>query len=71
MAKGGCMVKGVCMVNGCVCGEGGGCMVCTPPMRYDRSMRGRYASYWNAFLFFTKVEFQYQGKWSRLNNQAT
>ena len=31
----------------------GGVHVMHPPrtMRYGRSMRGRYASYWNAFLF--------------------
>ena len=38
------------MVKGGVHGEGGVCVVCTPPTRCSRSMRGRYASYWNAFL---------------------
>ena len=38
--------------GGCVWQRGGMCMVCTPPStRYCWSMRGRYASYWNAFLF--------------------
>ena len=38
--RGACMVKGACVV------KGGG-------MRsmHGRSLRGRYASYWNAFLF--------------------
>ena len=26
--------------------------------RYGRSMRGRYASYWNAFLFYMKITLQ-------------
>ena len=44
--RGACMMKGVCMAKG----------VC---MGYDeiRSMSGRYASYWNAFLWiFMKRE---------------
>ena len=39
--------KGVCVVaGGCMCSCGGACV------GYDeiRSMSGRYASYWNAFL---------------------
>ena len=41
MVAGGCGCEGVCMVAGGVC------------VGYDkiRSMSGRYASYWNAFLF--------------------
>ena len=44
------------MHGGGVCGGGhawqGACMPRMPPdtTRYGRSMRGRYASYWNAFL---------------------
>ena len=38
MVKGACMAKGGMHGKGGVCGEGG------------RSLRGRYASYWNAFL---------------------
>ena len=51
--------RGACVVVGGVCGCEGACMV--EGMRggrgacagYDerRSMSGRYASYWNAFLF--------------------
>ena len=42
---------GACVVKGGMRGERGeACVVCMPPMRYGRSMRGRYASYWNAFL---------------------
>ena len=54
MAKGGtCMAKG-----GSMHGEGGACMVCTShSMRYGQSMRGRYASYWNAFLFLSRSIF--------------
>ena len=46
--------------RGGVCGKRGACMVkgghawyAPPPIptRYGRSLRGRYASYWNAFLF--------------------
>ena len=50
--------RGACVVGACMAWQG----VCvvgdvhathTPPntMRYGRSMHGRYASYWNAFLF--------------------
>ena len=48
--KGVCMVEGACMAGG-MCYRGG---IHTPPthtMRYGRSMRWRYASYWNAFLY--------------------
>ena len=63
--RGACMVEGGCMEGG-VCGKGA-CMVwghawhwgmCGGggdlPGRYHeiRSMNGRYASYWIAFLFF-------------------
>ena len=60
----GLYMVGVCMVGGMHGGgsmHGGGnawwgaCMLCMPPGRYYghgiRSMSGRYASYWNAFLF--------------------
>ena len=59
----GACVVGACIVGGhawqgtCVAGghvSQGACMPCTPrpdTTRYGRSMRGRYASYWNAFLF--------------------
>ena len=54
-----------CMAGGCACQGGhnwqgghvwqGSMHAMHPPhthtMRYVRSMRGRYASYWNAFLF--------------------
>ena len=51
--------RGVCMAKGGMRGEGGGvhgeggCAWYAPPRppRYGRSLRGRYASYWNAFLF--------------------
>ena len=62
MAKGGawwrgaCMVKGACVAKGGMHGEGRACVECTPTStRYSRSMRGRYASYWNAFLLFLVV----------------
>ena len=33
---------------------------CVPPQRIlDRSMGGRYASYWNAFLFFKNILLSY------------
>ena len=34
------------------------CVACLPSPRYYeiRSMSGRYASYWNAFLFFENVK---------------
>ena len=40
-------LQGACMVVGGMCGGRGACV------GYDeiRSMSGRYASYWNAFLF--------------------
>ena len=46
---------------GGVCGEGGhawqkgGMHGKGGGERYGRSMRGRYASYWNAFLFKVKI----------------
>ena len=48
--KGGaCVMKGVCVAKG-------ECVPCTPPSRdttwYSRSMRGRYTSYWNAYLLW-------------------
>ena len=47
--EGACMMGG--MHGGGVHGRGA-CMPHTPDTtRYGRSMRGRYASYWNAFLF--------------------
>ena len=55
--EGGCAWRrGVCMAKGAVHGEGGVHGLQPPPpgsvtTRYGRSMRGRYASYWNAFLF--------------------
>ena len=42
---------GMCAEGGACVAKGGACVVCTPPTRYGRSLRGRYASYWNAFLF--------------------
>ena len=51
--RGACMVGGqVCMAGGHVGGMHGGGHAC-PPTHYEtlRSMRARYASYWNAFLF--------------------
>ena len=65
--QGVCMSQGVCMV-GCVCGrghawQGGMCdrgHAChahpSNTMRYGQSMRGQYAYYWNAFLFFNVFE---------------
>ena len=60
-----CGKGGACMVKGGMHGKRGACVVkggcawrkwghvwyAPPPMRYGRSLRGRYASYWNAFLF--------------------
>ena len=56
---GGCAWQGACMVGGMHVGhvwqEGHAWHTRPPPRpdttRYGRSMRGRYASYWNAFLF--------------------
>ena len=48
--------RGICVAGGCMAGgvhgRGHACHTHHPPhtMRYGRSMRGRYASYWNAFL---------------------
>ena len=51
---GGMHGREACVV-GDVSGRGWACMPCMPPSRYYgygiRSMSGRYASYWNAFLF--------------------
>ena len=58
--EGACMVVGcVCMVaglQGCVCMVGGHVWLSGACIGYDEiwSMSGRYASYWNAFSFFTK-----------------
>ena len=57
---------GVCASGGCVCFPGGVCLggmrVTHPPWpdttRYGRSMSGRYASYRNAFLFYSHIGFQ-------------
>ena len=40
-----------CRVGGACVAQGGGHAWYAPPPRYGRSLRGRYASYWNAFLF--------------------
>ena len=46
--------RGACMAGRGVCVAGRACMIRTPPGRYYgygiRSMSGRYAPYWNAFL---------------------
>ena len=50
--------QGACMVaTGCVHGCGGACVAAGACMGYDeiRSMSGRYASYWNAFLCLMKL----------------
>ena len=49
---GGCAWQGACVAEGGVCGRGCACHTRPPPntTRYGRSMRGRYASYWNTFL---------------------
>ena len=54
MCGGGHAWQGVCVVGVCMVGG-----VHTPPntTRYSRSMRGRYASYWNAFLLFVHFQF--------------
>ena len=52
-------------LQGHMCGRGAymageACVACIPPSdRYYeiRSMSGRYASYWNAFLFFMFMQF--------------
>ena len=55
--SGGMCGRGACMAGGCAWVGGmhgrGACMPHMPPdtMRYGQSMRGQYASYWNAFLF--------------------
>ena len=45
--------RGACVVAGGACVVGGLCVVAGGCIGYDeiRSMSGRYASYWNAFLF--------------------
>ena len=64
VAGGACMAR-VCAWLGDVHGWGvcmarGACAACTPPTprpdttRYGQSMSGRYASYWNAFLFWSE-----------------
>ena len=55
---GGCAWQGVCMAGGVHCRghvwQGG--MAQIPPGRYEiRSMSGRYASYWNAFLLYMRL----------------
>ena len=57
--RGACVVRGVCMVKGAYMAKGGmccegGCAWQRGGMRgmHGQSLRGRYASYWNAFLFF-------------------
>ena len=49
--EGACMAKGVWQRRECMA-KGGMCAKHPPPdtTRYSRSMRGRYASYWNVFL---------------------
>ena len=49
---GACVVGGACMAWGCVAGHA------RPPRGYDeiRSMSGRHASYWNAFLFKIQIQ---------------
>ena len=49
--RGACVAGGQAWQGG-MCGKG----MHAPPQRIlrDRSMSGRYASYWNAFLFFKK-----------------
>ena len=56
--RGACMAGGVCMARG-ACVAGGHAWY-TPPRRYYeiRSMSGRYASYWNAFLLFNCSDVQ-------------
>ena len=52
---GACMVKGGMRGEGGVHGEGECAWDALPPTRYGRSMRGWYASYWNAFLFLLQL----------------
>ena len=59
----GCVWQGACIAGslygkGAMRGDGGGCVWhARPPPRYYgiRSMSGRYASYWNAFLLNTII----------------
>ena len=52
VVAGGAWLQGACVIVGGMHG-GGVCVVGGACMRYDEvwSMSGRYASYWNAFLF--------------------
>ena len=65
-----CGCRGVCEAVGGVHGSGGGrhtwlrgaCMVAGGAcIGYDeiRSISGRYASYWNTFLFYSKIKFNF------------
>ena len=51
--QGGCVWQGACVAGG-----GGVRVMYAPPGRYYgiRSMSGRYASYWNAFLLFLQTQ---------------
>ena len=55
---------GACMVGG-MRGRGV-CVACIPPARYYeiRSMSGRYASYWNAFLLLFKKTILHNVRWN-------
>ena len=57
--QGGMHGRGACVGGGHVWQGGHAWHTCPPPdtMRYSQSMRGRYASYWNAFLFILKLIF--------------
>ena len=50
--RGACMVKGACVAKGGHAWQRGGGMRGIRRDTEIRSMSGRYASYWNAFLFF-------------------
>ena len=54
MHGGGCVWQGGVCVAGGMHGRGDMCGTNTPPARYYEiwSMSGRYASYWNAYLFY-------------------
>ena len=66
MCGGGCAWRGTCMVGVCMAGGvhgWGACMAegvgaCHSRYYGIRSMSGRYASYWNAFLFELRLTFQ-------------
>ena len=51
--RGGMHGRGTCVCDRGACMAGWVCATHAPPGRYYeiRSMSGRYASYWNAFLF--------------------